>query len=110
MGVPPSKLGFVCKPDMPPHINILFRSRPGLPFRQIPVKKHKTHYDGMFSNISDYKKLFENSKEVTKSEKEPLYETKIKKIVIKTEKNKRLNNEKLPECKYLVVNFNLINI
>lgn len=29
-GPPPSKLGFVAKPDMPPHINILFRARPPL--------------------------------------------------------------------------------
>lgn len=29
-GPPPSKLGFVAKPEMPPHINILFRARPPL--------------------------------------------------------------------------------
>ena len=39
--IPPSELGFVCNDEMPPHINMLFRARPPLPYLPMKPKKKK---------------------------------------------------------------------
>ena len=46
--IPPSELGFVCKPELPPHINILFRARPPLRFLNYPFKGIHRNYTGIF--------------------------------------------------------------
>ena len=48
--LPPSDLGFVCSPSLPPHINILFRARPPLKFLNIPYKGIRRKYTGIFDN------------------------------------------------------------
>ena len=100
LGVP-SMLGFVCKPDMPPHINILFRARPTLEWIPLPKKATKKHYSGIFDpnsnkNVLD---LFEKTKPPKAQEEFSKYKLKLKNLVEKIEKNKIENKEKLKECK-----------
>lgn len=59
-GPPPSKLGFVAKPEMPPHINILFRARPPLDYVEPEETEHKTKYDFIHGGNIDLDKLFED--------------------------------------------------
>lgn len=59
-GPPPSKLGFVAKPEMPPHINILFRARPDLEFIEPEVKYSNPKYDFVHDGNVDLDKLFED--------------------------------------------------
>ena len=102
-GMPPSRLGFVCKPDMPPHINILFRARPPLEFVEKPFKGKCRKYEGFVGNSKNLLEMFEK----TKPELKPieLKETKrLKSIVEKIEKHKAENKEKLKQCKYLISN------
>jgi len=99
MGVPPSKLGFVCKPDMPPHINILFRARPALEKRKVQGKSVTCQFNGIFDGFTDYLKKFDNNTEVEKQNIESPFEEKLKDIVKKTENKRFENNEKLQECK-----------
>ena len=99
MGVPPSKLGFECKPDMPPHINILFRARPALELRPSFPKSIKSKLDGVFSGIGDYFKRFETENDIEKPVVESPSEIRLTEIVRKTENKRVENNEKLQECK-----------
>ncbi len=100
LGVP-SMLGFVCKPDMPPHINILFRARPHMEWVPLPKKTTQKHYSGIFDpnatkNIMD---LFEKSAPLKKAEELSKYEVKLRNIVENVEKNRAGNREKIKQCK-----------
>jgi len=99
MGVPPSKLGFVCKPDMPPHINILFRARPAFEY----IKKSKltpnTPYSGIFDGFRNYIDMFESFDKEKNKPNDASRTKKLFDIVEKSENNKVDNNEKLKECK-----------
>ena len=75
-GMPPSRLGFVCKPDMPPHINILFRARPPLEFVEKPFKGKCRKYEGMVSNSKNILEMFEK----TKPERRPIELTETKRL------------------------------
>ena len=99
-GMPPSRLGFVCKPDMPPHINILFRARPPLEYVEKPIKGKCREYEGVIGNFDNILEKFEKSTpELRPTESK---ETKrLKSIVEKIERHKSENKEKLKECKYL---------
>ena len=96
--IPPSELGFVCKPELPPHINILFRARPPLPFLKKKVKSISRSYTGVFdngnsSNILDlFEKNNDNKKFIVEESK---YLKKLKNIIIKNENNKQLNKERI---------------
>jgi len=107
MGVPPSKLGFVCKPDMPPHINILFRARPALEKRSVEGKTKKCSYNGIFDGFTNYLEKFENNdninEDVERVQIESPCEKRFKEIVRKTENKRFENNEKLQECKYIFI-------
>lgn len=59
-GPPPSKLGFVAKPEMPPYINILFRARPPLDYVEPIQKEHLPKYDFVHSDNLDLDKVFED--------------------------------------------------
>ena len=59
-GPPPSKLGFVAKPEMPPHINILFRARPDLEYIETEEKYRNPKYDFVHDGNVDLDKLFED--------------------------------------------------
>lgn len=59
-GPPPSKLGFVAKPEMPPHINILFRARPDLEYIEPKVKHSIPKYDFVHDGNMNLDKLFED--------------------------------------------------
>ena len=75
--IPPSELGFVCKPELPPHINILFRARPPLRFLNFPFKGIHRNYTGIFDNG-------QNKNIMERFEKEPpKIETKLPKNVLK---------------------------
>ena len=101
----PSILGFVCKPDMPPHINILFRARPNLEFVPLPKKPSAKNYSGIFDsdpekNIID---LFEKNKTQNEQVELSKSNTKIKNMIEKNEKNRHVNRRKLKECKYFFI-------
>ncbi|MCQ2818570.1 MAG: hypothetical protein MJ252_14975 [archaeon] len=101
--LPPSELGFVCRPDMPPHINILFRARPPLPF--IPLKPRDIHrnYTGVLDNDSyDILSLFEKKAPPKPEIKEPKYITRMKDLVQRLDRQKELNKEKIKECIILI--------
>lgn len=103
-GIPPSSLGFVCKPDMPPHINILFRARPPLPYIQIPDKPRYRRYDGVLANDSNLLNKFEN---VT-PKREPFVDKSTENllsIIEKNEKQQIINKERLKECKYFNIKY-----
>ena len=92
--IPPSELGFVCKPELPPHINILFRARPPLRFLNYPHKGIHRHYTGVFDNEQNILNKFEK--------KQPKIEKKLPKNVIKIietiksiEKEKEKNKERI---------------
>jgi hypothetical protein len=100
----PSILGFVCKPDMPPHINILFRARPSLEWVPLPKKPAIKNYSGIFDdekkNLVD---LFEKNKPQNPQIELSKYNTKLKNIIEKNEKNRNINRRKLKECKYFFI-------
>ncbi len=59
MGLPSSRLGFVAKPEMPPHLNVLFRARPPLEYLK-PIEQPKyRHYDPIISDAGNFLGLFE---------------------------------------------------
>ena len=98
--IPPSELGFVCKPELPPHINILFRARPPLPFLSKKIKSNTRSYTGVFDNGNSLNilDLFEkpNNNNIDKfSIEEPKYIKKLKNMIIKMENNKILNKERI---------------
>jgi hypothetical protein len=98
-GVPPSRLGFVCKPDMPPHINILFRARP--PLDQVPRERRakSTHYEGLTSSENNILERFEKTQPPKYIPIEDKRTKRLKSIVESVEKTKLENSQK--ECKYL---------
>jgi hypothetical protein len=101
-GMPPSKLGFVCKPDMPPHINILFRARPPLEFVPRPLKGKCRSFEGVVGNF-DILEMFEKKQNEIQRIETP--ETKrFISIVENLEKHKSENKEKIKQCKYLISN------
>lgn len=104
-GVPPSRLGFVCKPDMPPHINILFRARPPMEFVPLPSKGKCRKYEG----ILGFNKDVLDKLEKTPPAKRPPVETKrsrrLKTVIEKIEKNKVEKKEIAKECKYLIIKY-----
>ena len=92
--IPPSELGFVCKPELPPHINILFRARPPLRFLNFPFKGIHRHYTGVFDNSENILDKFE--KEHQKKEiKLPKKIIKIIDIIKKIEIEKEINKERM---------------
>jgi hypothetical protein len=103
-GMPPSRLGFVCKPDMPPHINILFRARPPLEYIEKPFEGECRPYEGVFGNFKNLLEMFEKNP----AELKPIESQETKRfisIVDKIEKHKAENKEKLKECKYLIIRY-----
>jgi hypothetical protein len=100
-GNPPSKLGFVCKPDMPPHINILFRARPPLETLIPPQKDKCRKYDGVNAYI-DAKSLFEKTEPPVYVPAETKNVIKLKHLIENVEKNRLENKEKLRTCKYIL--------
>jgi hypothetical protein len=102
--IPPSRLGFVCKPDMPPHINILFRARPPLEFVPLPDKVKSRPYEGIFGlnlngGVLEYFQKGQPEKFKPDESKRIL---RLKSIVENIEKHKADNKEKLKECKWLL--------
>ena len=103
--IPPSELGFVCKPELPPHINILFRARPPLPFLNKKIKSNTRFYTGVFDkgnslNILDlFDKPNNNNNNNNNFDnfkiEESKYIKKLKNIIIKNENNKQLNKERI---------------
>ena len=92
--IPPSELGFVCKPELPPHINILFRARPPLRFLNFPFKGIHRNYTGVFDGGENILDKFE--KEPQKKEiKLPKKIVKIIDIIKKLEIEKEMNKERI---------------
>jgi len=86
MGLPSSRLGFVAKPEMPPHLNTLFRARPPLEYIK-PLEKPKyRRYDSIISDAGNFLGLFET----TVPPERPKHETSV-------EKRRRELKEKLKE-------------
>ena len=94
--IPPSDLGFVCKPELPPHINILFRARPPLRFLKLPHKGIHRNYTGIFdlANNENILSKFEKEAPKIKDIKLPKNIKKIIEIIVKMEKQKELNKER----------------
>jgi len=101
-GLPPSRLGFVCKPDMPPHINILFRARPPLEYVPLPKKETSRKYDGVLGGGNNILDLFQKNNPEKYIPEGSKRINRLKSIVEKIEKNKAENEVKLQECKYLI--------
>ena len=95
--IPPSELGFVCKPELPPHINILFRARPPLRFLNFPHKDIHRNYTGIFDLANNENVLCRFEKEIPKQKeiKLPKHVTKIIDIIKKLEKQKEINKERV---------------
>ena len=92
--IPPSELGFVCKPELPPHINILFRARPPLRFLNFPFKGIHRNYTGVFDCGENILDKFE--KEPQKKEiKLPKKIIKIIDIIKNLEIEKEINKERI---------------
>ncbi len=104
-GVPPSRLGFVCKPDMPPHINILFRARPPMEFIDIPDSGKCRPYEGIFGLNNNILDKFEKTPPPKYIPDESKYIKRIKNVIEQVEDNKLENKEKLKECKYLIIRY-----
>ena len=94
--IPPSDLGFVCKPELPPHINILFRARPPLRYLKLPHKGIHRNYTGVFdlANNENILSKFEKETPENKEIKLPKHVTKIIEIIKKIEKQKEIIKEK----------------
>ena len=95
--IPPSDLGFVCKPELPPHINILFRARPPLRFLNLPYKGIHRNYTGVFdlANNENILAKFEKCPPQNKETKLPKQVTKIIEIIKNIEKQKEINKERV---------------
>ena len=98
-GMPPSRLGFVCKPDMPPHINILFRARPPLEFVPRPQKGKSRAYEGVLGALKEVSSLFSKEPPQRHILDDLKRLNRLKSIVQKTEEYKR--EVMKSECKYL---------
>ena len=94
--IPPSELGFVCKPELPPHINILFRARPPLRFLNYPHKGIHRNYTGVFDSEQNKNILDRFEKETPKIEKKlPKNVIKIIEIIKSIEREKERNKERI---------------
>ena len=94
--IPPSELGFVCKPELPPHINILFRARPPLRFLNYPFKGIHRNYTGVFDSSDNSNILDRFEKEPLKIEKKlPKQVKKIIEIIKSIEREKEKNKERI---------------
>ena len=98
--IPPSELGFVCNDEMPPHINILFRARPPLPYLPMKPRYIRRNYTGVFDkgNNKDILSLFEKEPPPILDKKEPKYILKLKDLVERLDRQKEINREKIKEC------------
>ena len=98
--IPPSELGFVCNDEMPPHINILFRARPPLPYLPMKPRDIRRNYTGVFDkgNNKDILSLFEKEPPPILDKKEPKYILKLKDLVERLDRQKEINREKIKEC------------
>ena len=94
--IPPSDLGFVCNPELPPHINILFRARPPLRFLKLPHKDIHRNYTGVFdlANNENILSKFEKEPPKNKEIKLPKHVKKIIEIIKKIEKQKEIKKER----------------
>lgn len=104
-GVPPSILGFVCKPDMPPHIIILFRARQPLEFNELPDKGKCRPYEGLLGINKEILTKFDTKPPEKYIPDESKRISRLKSIVEKVEQHKMENLEKLKECKYLTIRY-----
>ncbi len=106
--LPPSDLGFVCKPELPPHINILFRARPPLPYIPIHHKKIRRSYTGVFDLADDENPLshFEQQKTNKLPEKPPKLVLKHINIIKNIERSKRILKENEKKWKPEIENKN----
>ena len=102
--LPPSELGFLCTPSLPPHINILFRARPPLKFVKIPYKGIRRKYTGIFDNGNSDNILsrFEKSSSPPKKEKDSKYIQKLKSIIQRMKNKKEENKKLIKECIYII--------
>ena len=98
--IPPSELGFVCNDEMPPHINILFRARPPLPYLPMKPREIRRNYTGVFDkgNAKNIMSLFEKDHPPPLEKKEPKYILKLKNLVQRLDRQKEINKEKIKEC------------
>jgi hypothetical protein len=103
--LPPSRLGFVCKPDMPPHINILFRARPPLEYVPLPDGGKSRPYEGIFGLTPNILEMFQKGPPDKYKPDESKRILRLKSIIENCEKNKAENKEKLKECKCLFINY-----
>ena len=104
-GIPPSRLGFVCKPDMPPHINILFRARPPLEYVPLPDKGKSRPYEGVVGVNKELLDKFEKNMPEKYIPDESKRILRLKTIVDKIEKHKMENREMIKECKYFNIRY-----
>ena len=93
--IPPSDLGFVCKPELPPHINILFRARPPLKFLNLPPRKITRKYTGIFdlANNENILSKFEKNNNMNLEVKIPKKDKKIIDIIKNIAKQKENKKE-----------------
>lgn len=98
--LPPSELGFVCKPDLPPHINILFRARPPLPYISLKPREIHRKYTGIFDNGNNINimSMFEKTPPPKPEVKEPKFILKLKDLVKRLDRQNEINKEKIKEC------------
>jgi hypothetical protein len=102
-GIPPSKLGFVCKPDMPPHINILFRARPPLEYVE-NIKKGKCRaYEGLLICDNHVLEKFDKNTPEKRIPDQTKITERLKSMIEKIEEHKLESKEKMKECKYLLI-------
>ncbi len=104
-GVPPSRLGFVCKPDMPPHINILFRARPPLEFVDNPGENKCRPYEGFFKYDFNILDKFEKTQPEKRIPDETKRRKRLRSMIEKIEEHKLINRENSKECKYLIIRY-----
>lgn len=95
--LPPSDLGFVCKAELPPHINILFRARPPLKYIEIPHKEKRRNYTGLFDLVDGQNILsrFETKPPENLERKVPKRIQRLINIIQNKEKQKEENKENL---------------
>ena len=89
MGLPSSRLGFVAKPEMPPHLNILFRARPPLEYlRPFDPSKYR-HYDSIISDAGNFLGLFEGGPPPERKKEENKIEKRQRELKEKLKANKK---------------------
>ena len=78
LNIPPSTLGFMCRPDLPPHLNFFFKAKPPLEGPPNIEKKNCRRYGGVFEGESQ----------------------KLKELLYSEKSNLEKNSENV-NCKYL---------